>query len=198
MVQLQSIAQAQLYSYYQKETKTRPTPHNSYSAKLKAAEESLSLTMENAKRSYEASLVESFSSTKSNKIYKYISALKSNDQIPSCVYLNNTTVTTDEDEAKLLNHYFFSVFTHSAYQLSSMSEVAHSIPISNYISINEQEVYMALPSLDTSKSAGIDPISPCSCSKALYNTTYTTTTPFSYIATVYQPATYLLNDVFTV
>ena len=81
-----------------RKTKARPTTHNT--AKLKAAEESLSLTMENAKRSYEASLVQSFSSTKSNKIYKYISALKSNDQIPLCIYLNNTTVTTDEERPK--------------------------------------------------------------------------------------------------
>ena len=50
-----------------RKTKARSTPHNT--AKLKAAEESLSLTMETAKRSYEASLVQSFSSTKSNKIY---------------------------------------------------------------------------------------------------------------------------------
>ena len=131
-----------------KYSKARPTPHNT--AKLKAAEESLSLTMENAKRSYEATLVQSFSSTKSNKIYKYISTLKSNEQIPSCMYLNNTTVTTDKDKAKLLNHYFFSIFTHSPYQLPSMSEIAHSIPTFNYISINEQEVYRALSSLDTS------------------------------------------------
>ena len=83
-----------------RKTKVKPTPYNT--AKLKAAEENLSLTMENAKRSYEASLVQSFSSTKSNRIYKYISALKSNDQIPSCMYLNNTTVTTDEERPNYL------------------------------------------------------------------------------------------------
>ena len=55
--------------------------------------------------------------------------------------------------------YFFSIFTHSPYQLPSMSEVVHSISTSNYISINKQEVYWSLSSLDTSKSAGIDTIS---------------------------------------
>ena len=71
-----------------------------------------------------------------NNIYKDISALKSNDKIPSCVYLKNTNVTTDEDKAKLLNHYFFSVFTHYLYQLSSVSEVAYSIPTS--VSMNKK------------------------------------------------------------
>ena len=41
-----------------RKTDTRPTPHNT--AKLKAPEKNLSLTMENAKRSYKASLVELF------------------------------------------------------------------------------------------------------------------------------------------
>ena len=76
------------------------------------------------------------------------------------MYLQNTTATTDEDKAKLLNHYFFSVFTHSHYQLPSMNEVYHSILNPNYICIEEQEVYRALLSLDASKSAGIDTISP--------------------------------------
>ena len=76
------------------------------------------------------------------------------------MYLQNTTTTTEEDKAKLLNHYFFSVFTHSHYQLPSLNEVYHSIPTTNYICIKEQEVYRALLSLDASKSAGIDTISP--------------------------------------
>ena len=76
------------------------------------------------------------------------------------MYLQNTTATTEEDKAKLLNHYFFSVFIHSYYQLSTMNEVYHSILTINYICIKEQEIYRALLSPDASKSAGIGTISP--------------------------------------
>ena len=88
-----------------RQAKTRPSSHNI--AKLEAAEQSLSLTMENAKHSYKTSLIQNFPSTKPNKIFKYISALKSDDKTPSCMYLENTNATTDKDKAKLLNHYFF-------------------------------------------------------------------------------------------
>jgi len=141
-----------------RKTKTRPSPHNI--AKLEAAEQNLSSIIENAKHSYETSLIQNFPTTKSSEIFKYISAIKSNDQIPSCMQLDSSTATTDEDKAKLLNHYFFSVYTHTSYQLPPIHEVPHTTPTLNCICINEQQVYKALVSLDTSKAAGIDAINP--------------------------------------
>ena len=115
--------------------------------------------METAKHSYEASLIQNFPSAKPNKIFKYLSAIKSNNQIPSHMYLGNTS-TTDEDKTTLLNQYIFSVFTHSTYQLPSIYEVTHAAPILDCVSIDEQQIYEVLLSLDSSKSAGIDTINP--------------------------------------
>ena len=61
-------------------------------------------------------------------------------------------------KAMLLNHYFFSVFTYSAYQLPSTHKVAHAVPTLNCINIDEQQ--NSILSLDTSKATGIDTINP--------------------------------------
>ena len=66
----------------------------------------------------------------------------------------------DEDKAKLFNHYFFSVFTHSSYQLLSLHDVAHITPALEKIHFDECEVQEALLSLDYNKAAGIDTIHP--------------------------------------
>ena len=66
----------------------------------------------------------------------------------------------DEDKAKLFNYYFFSVFTHSSYQLPSLREVAHTTPALDEICFDEREVYDVLISQDCNKAAGIDGIHP--------------------------------------
>ena len=73
------------------------------------------------------------------------------------MYLGNTTCTTDEDNATLSNQYF-SVFTNSAHQF--IYKVTRAAPILDCDSIDEQQVYEVLLSLDSSKSAGIDTINP--------------------------------------
>ena len=128
--------------------------------KLKDAEQQLSLIIDKAKYSYELSLIQNFSLTKSARIYSYISSIKSSDQIPSFIYLENITASSNEDEANLFNNYFFSVFTNSSYQLPSIHEEAHAIPSLHKINIQVDQVYEALVSLDTSKAAGIDTINP--------------------------------------
>ena len=79
----------------------------------------------------------------------------------------------DEDKAKLFNHYFFSVFTHSSYQLPSLHEVAHITPIDE-ICFDEHKVYEILISQDCNKAAGIDSIRPdvlkhCAMTKPLHH-----------------------------
>ena len=60
----------------------------------------------------------------------------------------------------MFNHYFFSVFTHSSYQLPSLREVAHITPALDEICFDEREVYEVLISQDCNKAASIDGIHP--------------------------------------
>ena len=137
--------------------RAKPTQYNI--TKLETAEQQLSLDIQKAKQSFESSLIQNLQSNPT-KVYKYISSIKSESQIPSSVYLETCSSSLDEDKAKLFNHYFFSVFTHSFYQLPYLYEVAHIIPNLDKICLNECEVYEALFSLECNKAAGIDSIRP--------------------------------------
>ena len=108
-----------------------------------------------AKLSFEFSLLQNLH-VNPTKIYNYISSIKSENQIPLSVYLGSNNSNLDEDKAKLFNHYFFSIFTHSSYQLPSLHEISHITPALAEICFDECEVYTVLASLACNKSAGID------------------------------------------
>ena len=76
------------------------------------------------------------------------------------VYLGSSNSNLDKDKAKLFNHYFFSIFTHSSYQLPSLHEISHITPALAEICFDECEVYTVLASLVCNKAAGIDGICP--------------------------------------
>ena len=137
--------------------RVKPTQHNVY--KLAAAEQQLSHDMQKAKLSFESSLIQILH-TNPTKVYNYISSIKSESQIPSSVYFETSSSSLDEDKAKLINYYFFTVFTHSSYLLPELHEVAHATPVLDKIYLNEHEVHDALLSLNCNKAAGFDSIHP--------------------------------------
>ena len=144
-----------------RKARIKPT-HNNIST-LNAAEQQLLTDMQKAKLSFESSLLQNLLVNPA-KVYNYINFLLSSQrvmQIPPSVYLGTNSSSLDEDKAKLFNHYFFSVFTHSSYQLPSLHEVAHITPALDEICFDEHKVYkVLLISQDCNMSAGIDGICP--------------------------------------
>ena len=69
-----------------------------------------------------------------------------------CMYLDNTSASSDESKASLFNQYFYSVFT-AFYQEPDYVKL-------NLLVFNEEEVYAALVQLDPNKATGIAKISP--------------------------------------
>ena len=122
-----------------------------------------------AKLDYESSLINNFTPTNSNKIYKYLRSITKSNHIPSTINLDSSTASTDLDKANLFNCYFYSVF-HSPSDLSVIDELPNIANSLHAINITVVDVYEALISLDINKSAGFDDISPKvlqSCAEAL-------------------------------
>ena len=138
--------------------KRKPTAH--ISCQLASAEAGLSDSMAEAKQIYESCLIQSLTSSNCSSIYKYISHLSSSHQLPNVMYLNNIQADSPSDQARLFNEYFYSVFTHSTYDLPSPMDLSTVEPGLSTINVSTMEVFQALCDLDPNKAFGIDSISP--------------------------------------
>lgn len=81
------------------------------------------------------------------------------------------TGTTDLEKASLFNSYFHSVFTRSTYNIPPLNQLPTPTTVLSEVGLSELDVFEALLSLEVSKSAGIDGISPRilkKCAPALY------------------------------
>ena len=137
-------------------------------AKLKSLESLLSAKVSAAKSDYETDLVASINN-KNSLIYKYIRSITKSSTIPSTVFHDSTSATTDVDKANLFNQFFFSVFK-SCSPPCSLDQLSDINTISE-ITITEHDVYTALVTLDTTKATGPDEIAPIilkSCADVLY------------------------------
>jgi len=131
----------------------------------------------NAKSNYESSLISSLSSNNC-KIYKYIRSLRKSNSIPSSVYCDSTSPTSDSDKASLFNKFFYSVFTKTSSHLAPPGNIDDS-SILLELDISNSEVLEVLLKLDTTKAMGPDEIPSVVLQKC---------------ATVlYQPLCYLFN-----
>ena len=99
---------------------------------------------------------------KTSKIYKYIQSLTSTLSLPSTVSFDSLSASSDTEKANLFNYFFHSVFTQSSLSMPSPDQLplpSATETLSN-ISISEDDVYITLFSLDTTKSMGVDGIGP--------------------------------------
>lgn len=110
-----------------------------------------------AKSRFEAALVDKFTFSNDNAIYRYIHGLLKLNALLNTVTFGDESATSDEDKAHLLNFFFHSAFLFdmSSPSFSSLSQPALSL---DAIDITVQDVYSALISLDPSKATGIDGI----------------------------------------
>jgi len=93
-----------------RKVKRNPTKCNK--ATLKLAEDKLQL-ITSSRQAFEASLVDQYSFTNSNKIFRHTLSLKSSKSIPEAMSLDSNSFSDDYGIANGFNKYFYSVFTQS-------------------------------------------------------------------------------------
>ena len=141
-----------------KKVKRNPSDYNKLN--LKVAESTLQQLLASARQSYESALIDQFTKTNSNNIYKYISSLTSSRSIPATMTLDVNILNDDSSIANSFNEYFYSVFTQSSVNQPVTFDSPTDIPLISSISILPEEVYHCLSSLDAKKAAGIDGLCP--------------------------------------
>ena len=91
-----------------------------------------------------------------SKIYKYFNDITGHNKIPVSVY-ESTSATSD---LFIINQYFHSLFTQSSFILPPITDLPISQHTCSDIVTIEEEVFCEFTSLDPSKAAGCDKISP--------------------------------------
>ena len=146
-------------------------PTNNLKEKLSDLECSLRNKMLSVKSAFETNLINSFTGKQNSKIYNYIRKLSNSNSIPSCVHLESSLATSDQEKAALFNEFFHSVFIHSHFNLppfDSLSQPPHCI---DNACISQLNVLEALQCLTSDKSSGLARIGPKllkNCALALY------------------------------
>ncbi len=97
--------------HFRKQAKCHPTTANVN--RLEREDNYLNQLMTTSKMKFEASLVEEFAYSNSNKIYKYINNLLKRDNIPETMHFESQLATCDLEKASLFNQFFRSVYTTS-------------------------------------------------------------------------------------
>ena len=131
-----------------------------------------------AKSAFETNLINSFLHDIS-RIYKCIHKASGHDKIPAIVSYNSVSVASSVDKAFvliLMTTSIYTLFSYSEFLYYSSSFQLLDIPTPTItcsdIDITVEEVFHALISLDPSKSAGYDQISPKlskHCAPGLYS-----------------------------
>ena len=150
-------------------------PSLCYSNKIKKLEMSLQQEITQARVNFESKLILSSQRHCSSAVFRYIHSFTKQNTIPPVINLDESCAISDQDKASLFNQYFHSVFTRSLFHLPPVSELAKPQTSIREIQFSELDVYDALSSLDVSKAAGCNGISPKllkHCALPLYQPLY--------------------------
>lgn len=79
------------------------------------------------------------------------------------MYLGDAQATTDFDQAQLFNQYFYSVFTHSSYDLPLPDNLPLIDTALSTVNISTLDVFQVLCGLDPNKASSIDDIGLLLC-----------------------------------
>ena len=134
-------------------------PTNHISSVIDSIENTLQDKIKVAKQDFESHLVNCYTLSNNNKIFKYLRSITKSRNIPSVMNFESLNANTDHSKANLFNQYFHSVFhdPSSNPKIDDLPAIHNSL---QSITITVADVYQALISLDVNKSAGIDNISP--------------------------------------
>ena len=113
--------------------------------------------MVHEKANYENHLINTYFYSNNTKIFRYISTLKGQSNLPAEMSYGDRRAINNIDKANLFNNYFYSVFLHDQHNYRCPSNKDCCL---HDIKISIQEVFDILSTLDVTKAAGIDGISP--------------------------------------
>ena len=142
--------------------KRRLSVHSTEQIKQKIAnlESKLQQSMVQAKSDYESQLVLNFAQSHNNKIFHYISSIRGQPNLPAQMFHNSFQASNDQEKAQLFNDYFYSVFSTDNDTPATIPPTYTSANTLQDIEVIDTEVLTILTSLDVTKAAGIDNISP--------------------------------------
>ena len=123
-----------------------------------------------SKSAYEDNLFHGYATHNDPKIFQYIKKFTKSDALPTQLHDDFDLADTDHSKAKLLNKYFFSVFTKSNCPEPNADELNSIDNSLDAIHLTVPEVFQALIKLNPSKAGGIDNITPTilrNCASAL-------------------------------
>ena len=112
-------------------------PTESKRLKVANLQSELQLMIAEAKSDYESSLASNYAHRNNNKIFQYISSIKSRESFPAKMCYNDEYASTDLDKAQLFNKYFYSVF-------SSSTNTTANIPDSQLNKQSNNQRYLLL------------------------------------------------------
>lgn len=141
--------------YLRKKVIASPSVHNTLT--LRDAEFKLSEDVSSAKALFEEDLVKSHAFSNPSPIFKYIRSFKSNHaNIPSTMFMDSETSSSETGILNLFNKFFNSVFTPCSSPVTSAPPKSSSC--SDEITIEEEDIFNRLCRLDPAKAMGIDNI----------------------------------------
>ena len=107
---------------------------------------------------YEDYLINELSSGNTMNIYKYINYIGGNHVIPATLFKDSNAVTSDLDMSNISNLFFYSGFTHCNTELPATNTFSTKSPTLSCITFKEENIYLTLCSLNSSKDTGPDGI----------------------------------------
>ena len=136
--------------------KRHPTQYTSNT--IDSLEKALQEKIAVAKLTFESELINTYTSTNNNKIFKYLKSITKSNNIPSVMNFESLTANTDHGIASLFNQYFHSVY-HDPSSFPNIDDLPSMHDSLSSITITVADVFEALVSLDVEKSPGMDKIS---------------------------------------
>ena len=125
---------------------------------------------EQAKATYERELIDGIALGKSSCIYDYIRSIKDESKIPSTLYLDSISASSDIEKAELFNTFFHSVFTSASTEPLQLDAPQNILKLGT-VDTSPTAVYKELLNLNVCKAKGLDGIGPSimkHCALALY------------------------------
>ena len=112
------------------------------------------------KYNYEKELINSYAQSKNPKLFQYIKTITKFGSLPSVLVKDSVKAVSDKEKAELFNEYFYSVFTDVTTSLPNLEEVTIPSSTISEVSLNLEDIFVELRSLQISKAVGPDNIGP--------------------------------------
>ena len=133
--------------------------------------------LKNAKESYKRDLINSYTQSKTPKLFHYIKSITKFGSLSSILVNDSVKAVSDEDKAELFNQYFYSVFTDTTTSLPNLEEASIPCTTISETILSFEDIFEELRSLQISKAVGADNIGP----KVLNSCADSLTAPLHYL-----------------